>query len=114
MGLEPIGFGRENLNALWIDPLDYQQNLGEAVETLTNHRMNVSIYNHQLCVLPEQLWRFARQSISDWKNIYLPQFQDCAGQGRCGGFFHSAVQVHSRGIKPLAPSNEGATAGVIT
>ncbi len=101
MGLEPIGFGQANFEALWIDPIDYQDELAGAVETLLSHDMNVSIYNHQLCVLPENLWPFARQSISDWKNIYLPACSACSVQSSCGGFFHSATARHSRAISAL-------------
>jgi His-Xaa-Ser system radical SAM maturase HxsC len=102
MGLEPIGFAKSNLGALWIDPVDYQEELEAAVRTLDLARMNASIYNHQLCVLPTELWPFARQSISDWKNVYLPLCDACSVQERCGGFFHSSITTHSRSIHPLA------------
>jgi His-Xaa-Ser system radical SAM maturase HxsC len=101
MGLEPIGFGQANFDALWIDPVDYQDEIAEAVATLVAHEIPVSIYNHQLCVLPETLWPFARQSISDWKNIYLSECSTCQLQSSCGGFFHSATTRHSRGINPV-------------
>jgi His-Xaa-Ser system radical SAM maturase HxsC len=65
MGLEITGFTRANLNSLWIDPADYQTELSRAVSFLADSRMNVSIYNHQLCVLDERLWPFSRKSISD-------------------------------------------------
>lgn len=104
MGLEPIGFARTNLASLWIDPVDYQLALETTIGELEAHDLNVSIYNHQLCVLPQSLWRLARQSISDWKNVYLPICQDCAVRDRCGGFFHSAVRQHSRAIHPLTHS----------
>lgn len=101
MGLEPIGFGKSNLDALWVDPIEYQRQLALAVEQLQNHGLHASIYNHQLCVLPEKLWPLARQSISDWKNIYLPECARCDLQQQCTGFFHSAATAHSRGIKPI-------------
>jgi His-Xaa-Ser system radical SAM maturase HxsC len=101
MGLEPIGFARTNIRALWADPVDYRDELQAAVDELACHGINVSIYNHQLCVLPERLWQFARQSISDWKNIYLPVCEGCSVQDRCAGFFHSATRSHSRGISPF-------------
>lgn len=106
MGLEPIGFARSNYASLWIDPLDYQPELAAAVRMLESHGIHLSIYNHQNCVLPEALWPYARQSISDWKNIYLPECQNCTVQSRCGGFFHSAGVRHSRGIRPFCNSTE--------
>jgi His-Xaa-Ser system radical SAM maturase HxsC len=102
MGLEPIGFAKGNLQDVWIDPADYGPQLGEAVQELKRHRVPVSIYNHQLCTLGPGLWNDARQSISDWKNIFLPQCHDCAVRHRCCGFFASGVEIHSRAIKPLA------------
>lgn len=51
MGLEMIGFTRANLDALWIDPIDYRDILSEAVGILAAYRMNVSVYNHQLCLV---------------------------------------------------------------
>lgn len=101
MGLEPIGFGRTNFEALWVDPTDYQDELEAAVALLNAHGMCVSIYNHQLCVLREELWPHARKSISDWKNVYLPVCRECSKSDACGGFFASALVRHSRAIKPI-------------
>lgn len=101
MGLEMFGFVHWNLSQLWIDPKDYQTELRQAVEVLAYGGMDVSIYNHQLCVLDRDLWPFARKSISDWKNIYLPECESCAVKAECGGFFASAAKRHSRHIEPL-------------
>lgn len=99
MGLEPIGFGRSNLKALWADPVDYHTELENCAKVLEYHGITASIYNHPLCVLPHTLWTIARKSISDWKNIYLEECKSCSVLEQCGGFFHSAKAVHSRGIK---------------
>jgi MoaA/NifB/PqqE/SkfB family radical SAM enzyme len=48
MGLENVGYAPRNMNTLWIDPHDYQDQLESAVEILSTRGMNVSIYNHQL------------------------------------------------------------------
>jgi len=101
MGMETFGFANRNLNQLWIDPHEYQTELLEATETLFLSGMNVSLYNHQLCVLDRRLWSFARKSISDWKNIYLPECQDCAAREACGGLFEAAARRHSEYIKPF-------------
>jgi His-Xaa-Ser system radical SAM maturase HxsC len=101
MGLEPIGFGRTNLEALWVDPADCRNELTQAVEMLQQHGLTTSIYNYQLCVLPEPLWPHARQSISDWKNIFLPICESCSVRERCAGFFHSATDAHSSHISPI-------------
>ncbi|TAM58075.1 His-Xaa-Ser system radical SAM maturase HxsC [bacterium] len=102
MGLELMGFARANLDALWIDPFDYQDELVAAVEQLVAYRMHVSIYNHQLCVLRPNLWRYSRKSISDWKNEYMPECEGCGQRDACGGFFSSAQLKHSAHIRPLS------------
>lgn len=90
MGLELMGFAVANLDDLWIDPFDYQEELREAVLHLAARGMKVSIYNHQLCLVPQELWPYCRQSISDWKNDYLPICWDCSAKEQCGGFFTSS------------------------
>ena len=105
MGLENIGYAPRNMDKLWIDPHDYQDQLESAVEILST-RMNVSIYNHQLCVLRRPLWKFARKSISDWKNIYLEECQTCGVREQCGGFFQWATKLHSEHIHPLPLTDE--------
>src|SRR5258708_333904 len=112
MGLEMFGFTPKNLDELWIDPHDYQEALGEAVRTLHGAGMNVSIYNHQLCVLREDLWPFARRSISAWKNVYLPECAPCDVRAQCGGFFQSAVRRRSSFIRPLLADRRAARESV--
>jgi His-Xaa-Ser system radical SAM maturase HxsC len=101
MGMETYGFVHRNFDELWIDPHDYQAELREAAEILFLSGQDVSIYNHQLCVLDESLWGFARKSISDWKNIYLEECGRCVERERCGGLFQSAAKKHSSFIKPF-------------
>jgi His-Xaa-Ser system radical SAM maturase HxsC len=101
MGLEMMGYTKTNLKTLWIDPVDYQSALEEAVSCLALPGMNVSIYNHQLCVLRRSLWRFSRKSISDFKNIYLDACQKCTVLEDCGGLFKSGEQIHSKHIAPI-------------
>lgn len=107
MGLEPMGFAVPNLEQLWIDPWEYQTELREATLSLAARGMKPSIYNHQLCVVPRDLWPYCRQSISDWKNDYLPVCNACALKGECGGFFASSVKRKvSSHIRPPADSCE--------
>jgi His-Xaa-Ser system radical SAM maturase HxsC len=101
MGLELMGFAKTNLDALWIDPADYQYELKAATNELNDSGIKVVIYNQQLCVLDRQLWRFARKSISDWKNIYMPECRDCSKRSECGGFFASATLRYSNHIHPF-------------
>jgi His-Xaa-Ser system radical SAM maturase HxsC len=108
MGLEPTGYTPRNKEKLWIDPTEYQQELEQAVETLSVRGMNVSLYNLPLCLLRPSLWKFARKSISDWKNIFFSECQNCGVLEQCGGLFQSAERLHSPHIKALplpAPSS---------
>lgn len=103
MGLEPMGLARSNRDQLWIDPADYTGVLAEATHHMAVRGLTVSIYNLPLCVLPRDLWPFARQSISDWKNIVDdPACLQCALSHRCAGFFLSADKTwRSRAIRPF-------------
>jgi His-Xaa-Ser system radical SAM maturase HxsC len=106
MGLEMMGFARANIDELWIDPVDYREELSEAVSLLDRRRIKTMIYNHQLCLIDRELWPFAVRSISDWKNEYHPECLKCSVQDRCGGFFYSAKFRHSDNIKAIESSGE--------
>lgn len=101
MGMEMMGYVKMNMEALWIDPFDYQPQLVAAVRQLAGARMSVSVYNHQLCVLDRELWPFARKSISDWKNEYFEACHTCSVKESCGGFFASAKTRFSEHISPI-------------
>lgn len=101
MGMEPTGLAEKNINKVWIDPYDYRNELRKAIIYLNQRDMNVSIYNHQLCILPKDLWFYSRKSISTWKNIYIDECTDCQLKDNCGGFFESSIKFHSNYIKPF-------------
>lgn len=101
MGLEMTGFTRSNVTALWIDPWEYRAALQEAVQELHAAGTRVMIYNIPLCLLPRDLWPYAQQSISDWKNIYMPECESCAVRSECAGFFASATFRYSEHITPF-------------
>lgn len=101
MGLEHQGYTPHNIDKLWIDPVDYMPALKEAVLYLADLGMNVSIYNTQLCLLPEPLWKFNKRSISDWKNIYLDACTGCVKKEECGGLFASSAIKHSAFLAPF-------------
>lgn len=91
-----------NLDALWIDPADYRDVLSEAVGILAAYRMNVSVYNHQLCLVNDDMLPYYRKSISDWKNEYVPECEGYVRKSQCGGFFSSGVRNgYSKAITPF-------------
>ena len=107
MGLEMTGFARANMESVWIDPVDYQPQLVEAVRRLDRAGLKTMIYNHQLCLLDRRLRPYAVRSISDWKNEYHPECLGCSARSDCGGFFFSAkhrMSDHIRAI-PLEESS---------
>lgn len=101
MGLEPIGSALKNIKDIWVDPVNYASHLEKAVRHLNRRNMNVSVYNHQLCTLPQTIWEYCRKSISGWKTIYMPECDSCEGRLHCGGFFRSAKVYKSKGISPV-------------
>lgn len=105
MHLEPTGSAAQNITKLWIDPYECNPALQEAVLQLFRRKVNVSIYNAPLCVLPEELRQFARQSISEWKNIFLPICTKCGRKSACAGFFASALHRHSAHLAPFPVEN---------
>ena len=107
MGLEIIGFTRANLDLLWIDQIEYKDELSRATQILRNYGMSVSIYNHQLCLVNEDVKFAYRKSISDWKNEYVPECVECIKKVECGGFFtSSALYKYSSNLKPFKYKNE--------
>ncbi|KLI97861.1 His-Xaa-Ser system radical SAM maturase HxsC [Luteimonas sp. FCS-9] len=109
MGIEPIGFAKAHHAALWADPADYTAQIQGAVDALSRRGTDVSLYNLPLCTIPESLWPFARQSISNWKNDYLDACSSCAVKHRCSGFFSWVTpQWTSRAIIPIELDLEAA------
>ncbi|NTU72799.1 His-Xaa-Ser system radical SAM maturase HxsC [Candidatus Roizmanbacteria bacterium] len=104
MGLENMGYTKINKELLWIDPLDYLDELEKSVRYLHYRQMSVSIFNLQLCVLKPFLYPFARKSISDFKNIFLEECEYCSAKDNCSGLFKSSAAQHSRGIKAFKES----------
>lgn len=100
MGMETIGVAMDNIQMVWIEPTEYMPMLNDAVLHLHRRDMEVSLYNLPLCLVPESMWRFADDSISDWKKTFLAVCDVCSVKSRCPGVFATS-QVQSRGIAPI-------------
>ena len=100
MGLEITGLAQKNLERIWIDPMFYKENLSSAVLDLNRKAMHASIYNIPLCLLGEKVWKFAKQSISSWKNAYLPICSGCQLKQNCCGIFTTSGAFQSTNICP--------------
>lgn len=103
MAMEYTGFAKLNFQELAIDIADYTNEISAAVETLEQNGIFVSLYNIPLCIIPNDIHKFCRQSISDFKNIYYPICQKCSKLHDCTGFFASnqGKYVSSNKIKPF-------------
>lgn len=100
MGLEYTGFTIKNHDIVWIDPLEYQNELEKATLELARWGLNVSIFNLPHCVLKKSLWKYSVKSISDWKNEYAEFCDECLMKENCCGLFATSRR-QSEGLKPI-------------
>ena len=96
MGMECTGSASANLDHVWIDPTEYGLELKATVLHLNRRAIPVSIYNLPLCLIPREVWRFSKNAISTWKNIFPDQCDDCKMRSNCGGFFSTSAKQSSR------------------
>lgn len=102
MGLEHIGFARANIDSLWIDPIEYKDQLSEAVRILTSYGIHAAVYNHPLCLVNPDVQHAYVKSISDWKNEFAKECGPCLRKHECGGFFSSGIRNgYSQSISPF-------------
>lgn len=100
MGLEIIGYSKANKSQLIEhDSIMAEDNLLSSLRFLSSWKYNVSIYNTPLCHIPESLWIYAKQSISDWKNSFKPECDQCLLKKDCSGFFTWNIKYAK--VKPI-------------
>lgn len=103
MGMEDTGYATKNANHIWIEPVDYSNQLCKAVDLLDGWGIPVAIFNIPLCLLPQDYHHFAAQSISDWKTRYLDICDGCILKDKCCGLFSTSKKTY-QGLKPYTPS----------
>ncbi|ARP52583.1 His-Xaa-Ser system radical SAM maturase HxsC [Alcaligenes faecalis] len=96
MACEPIGFALANREMCEVDLVDWHEILLRATRELRRHSVPFLFMNTPLCTLPRELYGYAHQSISDWKNVYSAECDECDVKPSCSGFF----AWHERGWKP--------------
>lgn len=104
MSLEYIGFAKLNYDKIHISPLDYQQELIEAIELCEKYQLPVSIYNLPLCLIDKSIRKYAKQTISDWKNEYSEACNECVEKANCSGMFSSTQPVYENLLMPISMS----------
>lgn len=100
MGMEKTGLADRLCDKIWIEPKDYISQLSDAVHYLDSWHHEVSIYNIPLCLLTNDLYKFAKKSISDWKNFYPEICNDCVLKESCCGLFSTSSSMFNN-IQPL-------------
>ena len=89
MNLEPTGWAKHNWKDLYQSPSKYERNLQKAVVTSELIGLNLVLFNYPLCHLPAGIRHKAVKSISDWKNFYPDECDNCLEKYTCGGYFIS-------------------------
>jgi His-Xaa-Ser system radical SAM maturase HxsC len=101
MGYESMGFGKTNAKQLFVLPDLFMKELNRAVHILRCAKIRTSVYNLPLCLVTGEARDMAVQSISDWKNEYLPECGGCRDQHRCAGFFTSTKELYRNHVRPV-------------
>jgi His-Xaa-Ser system radical SAM maturase HxsC len=101
MGLEMTGLARPNASIVWAEPNDYRDELRNAYGILQDGGVFTRIYNHPLCILDQELWPAAVQSISDWKNDFPEVCAPCEVKERCAGVFTTSGTRISKHLQPI-------------
>jgi len=89
MNLEPTGWAKRNWESLYLSPSRYQDDLIKAIQMGQSIGVKTVLFNYPLCHLPEDCRSQAVKSISDWKNFYPTECDDCLVKSICGGYFTS-------------------------
>jgi len=105
MGLEYIGFAINNIQDIHINPLEYTEQVKNAIHTCRKYSLNVSIYNLPLCLIDENVRKYAQQSISDWKNEFSEVCNNCDVKKECSGMFTSTKPYFNHLLQPIKNNN---------
>lgn len=100
MGMEVTGYAYDNFNEIDITPQEYNQYLLEAIIYLQQRDMNASIYNIPYCLIDKRLWKFSRNSISRWKQIFHTECNLCSKKNECSGLF-ATTKIKHYDLKPI-------------
>lgn len=87
MQLEYIGYAKMNWKEIFVDTSISFDNVGDALDHSVISGVTPTLYNFPLCTVPESHRKYVANSISDWKQKYLPECAKCKQNNTCGGFF---------------------------
>jgi His-Xaa-Ser system radical SAM maturase HxsC len=100
MGYEAMGFGKSNAKQLFVLPDVFMRQLNAAIHLLHCAKIRTSVYNLPLCLTSGRARDLSVQSISDWKNEYLPECDGCRSRHQCAGFFTSTKELYRHHVRP--------------
>ena len=87
MACEPVGFALANREQCELNLLVWAETLLRSSSLLTRYSVPHLFMNAPLCALPAALRPLAHKSISDWKNVYALECDDCSVKNKCSGLF---------------------------
>jgi len=90
MACEPTGFAIANRDVCEVDLADWTRTLEKSVSILRRHEIRFMFMNTPFCALPVDLRKHAHRSISDWKNSYAAECDQCDMKASCSGLFEWA------------------------
>ena len=100
MQLEPAGWASNRYDDLYVQPNLQVKYLEEAANIAGVAGREIRFYNYPMCHLPSSLHSKANQSISDWKNYFPKECNQCSLKSSCCGFFKSAVRRNDLRVRP--------------
>jgi His-Xaa-Ser system radical SAM maturase HxsC len=108
MATEPIGFALATKDLSVVDVLECGSELADTVAELELFGLHPVLMNMPLCKVPEKLRVHAAVSISDWKNDFEAECDDCELKSRCSGFFvWDNTTVYRAGLRPIVRHEMG-------
>ena len=87
MQLENIGYARMNWKKIFFDNSEDFTQIERSISLLQSNNINLNLYNFPFCTVPRDFRKYAKNSISDWKNKYIDECRNCKKKHECCGFF---------------------------
>jgi His-Xaa-Ser system radical SAM maturase HxsC len=102
MGMEPIGYAKANYKRIFVDHSAFPIPLVNAIRISNLKNIDCQLYNVPRCTVPPEYREYCADSISDWKNKFLPLCDRCVEQEQCCGFFEWYDEKWSwAGVSPV-------------
>ena len=87
MQLEQIGFARIQWLQKFADTSIDFQCIKEAITVSVGCGINIQLFNFPICTVPHRFRKYCVNSISDWKQKFLAECENCSKNNECCGFF---------------------------